>query len=104
MLQHVHQIVGCSFVEEEGKIACLADLNAALFADGRLLFGPLRFDLLLHQLAQRGAVDRERVRNGLLKVFPQHVPQRLRRRFPHGGADADAKLQNRLIRRSTVRI
>lgn len=104
VLQYVHQIIGGGLVKQKRKIACLADLNAALFADGRLLFGPLRFDLLLHQLAQRGAVDRERVCNGLLKVFPQHVPQRLRRRFPHGGTGADTKLQNRLICRPAVRI
>ena len=56
VLQYVHQIIGGGFVKQKRKIACLADLNAAFLADGRLLFVPLRFDLLLRsaRAARRG--------------------------------------------------
>ena len=99
MLQNVHQIVSRGFVKQERKITRFSDLDTALFTDRRLLFDRLRVDLLLHQRAQSGTADRERVRNGLLKAFLQHSAQSLLRRLPHGrtGADAVTRMTTELL-------
>ncbi len=68
MLQYVHEVRRDGFVKQEGLRPGLADIDAAFFADGGLLIGLLRVDLLLQLCLQDGRADRESVRDGLLKL------------------------------------
>ena len=79
MLQYVHEVRRDGFVKQEGLRPGLADVDAAFFADGSLLIGLLRVDLLLQLCLQDGRADREGVRDGLLEALCEHGPQGLRR-------------------------
>ena len=103
MLQYVHEVRRDGFVKQEGLRPGLADIDAAFFADGGLLIGLLRVDLLLQLCLQDGRADRESVRDGLLEALCEHGPQGLHRGLLHRRGCADTELQHGLVGHAAVR-